>query len=101
MYDYNPAEVREVYFTDRLAVAKNAAENGRLFCALTFVAAMVLHVMSPSVGHDKLAVLALFPIGASVIVDLMPRPIARVIAPFVQFFAAAIWLTLVFQTFKG
>lgn len=99
--DYIPTEIREVHFTDRMAVANNVATNGRLFCLMLFVAALVLHVLDPAANLDRIAALSILPVGASCVVDMMPRPIARVASLIVYAFAAVLVLILVFATFKG
>lgn len=61
----------------RLAVAKNVATNGRLFCTMLFVLAVVM-------GMGRLALLAALPVGLSVVVDQLPAGIA---ATFLRCFA--------------
>jgi len=56
----------------QIEVAKNVANNGRLFCALL----VFINVMT---DHPALAVLSAVPVGASVIVDPLRNKTAKVI----------------------
>lgn len=64
-----PTEIREVYHTDRLAVARNMATNGRLFCVMQFIACLVVYVVTRNPSFAALAMLAALPVSISVIID--------------------------------
>jgi len=60
----------ELVLNDPLAVNKNVATNGRLFCVLLTIIALLT-------GHPALAVLATLPIGASCVGDQLPIGLLR------------------------
>lgn len=83
--DHVHTETREVFHTDRMAVPRNVAANGRLFCGLN--AAIMAYT-----GHPVLALLAIVPIGASCIVDQLPNGKARLIGSLTTYAIAAVVL---------
>ena len=98
--DPAPVEI-ELAVTDRLAVAKNVATNGRLFCLMLFVAALVLAASGFGSGYAKIAALATLPVGASCVVDQMEGKVAAVASILVYVYAAVLALVLIFATFQG
>lgn len=54
-------------------IVKNAATNGRLFCVMLFVVALVSYANGWGVHFGQIAVLAALPIGAAVVIDIMLR----------------------------
>lgn len=87
--DFTEIERCEIFHADRLAIARNVAANGRLFCGLT--AAINLYT-----GNPVLALLAIVPIGASCIVDQIPAdmPQTRSISALATYLFAATVLAL-------
>ncbi len=49
----------------RLAVAKNAAANGRLFCAMLFAACLAAYLVTRDSSYLTLAIVASFPVALS------------------------------------
>lgn len=76
--------LRDVAERRALAVAKNVATNGRLFCIM--LAAAVI-----AGGHPALAILAALPVGASCLVDQITVPSTRALmSTLVYGFAASL-----------
>jgi len=63
----------EIALTDRFAIARNVATNGRLFCAM-------LAAINVTAGQHALAILAALPVGLAAIVDQLPAGKLRAFA---------------------
>lgn len=95
--DHIPTEIREVYVSDRMAVAKNVAANGRLFCTMLAVIGIAAYMVTREPWYLRAALLATLPIGSSCIVDQLPAGSVRVLASLATYsLAAAVALVLLF-----
>lgn len=90
MFDSQLTETREVYTTDRLAVMKNVAANGRLFCAMVFVACLAAFIEGYGVRFGRLAVLAAIPVGMACLVDQMKPGRLRIVTALSSYALAAV-----------
>lgn len=62
----------DVTVTDTLAVARNAATNGRLFCVMLFVACLTVFAVRDDGVFAALAIFAAAPVGLAYLVDPLP-----------------------------
>lgn len=93
----DPVEI-EIGMTDRWEVVRNIANNGRLFMVMICVVALVLEATRSSMTFGLIAALSVIPVGASCIIDQLPRPIARVCSIAVYCFAAVLAASLIIAT---
>lgn len=63
-----------------IEAAKNAAKNGRWFCAMLFAVALVAFHGGYGERFGVMAVLAALPVGLSILIDAMPEGRAKAIA---------------------
>lgn len=101
MYDpFSPHQppMREVFHTDRLAVARNIATNGRLFCVMAFIVSLALFMVTRDRSFAVIALMFTAVVGATTVVDPLPAGRLRTaLAGGVHGLAAVIFLYLVMK----
>ena len=65
-------EARRAENNIALATAQNIAANGRLFCALLFVACLNMQWQTPGTLYMRIGLFSILPIGLSCIADRLP-----------------------------
>lgn len=89
--DYEkPEPPVEVFLTDRHAVKRNVATNGRMFSAMVFTVALAAFVIGHGTGFAVLAIGAAIPVGIACIVDQMKPGPAQGYAALLSYVLAAV-----------
>lgn len=84
----------------KILIAKNAATNGRLFCAMIFAVALVAFMQGHGVWFGRMAVLSAAPVGLSILIDTMVpegTPGKVLCSAFLSLFTAGLALVLLFS----
>lgn len=82
----------------RLAIAKNVAENGRLFCQMLFLLCLVAFILGYGAWFARLAVFAALPVGSSCIFDQFPNGPIRFVGSLLIYSLAALVAILFLAT---